>query len=219
MAASLWANMNIIAVVAQKGGVGKTTVTQCLAVEALRQGLAAAIIDTDPQRSASDWGEQRAAAEIEAPAVVPLGSRSLRTVLKELEGRGAVFVVIDTPPHSAPAINAALEVSTGTTMVTRPNPMDIRALEATWSIVERMKKPAATIFTQTPPGNRARALSLALSRLHELSIPHCPTPLSYTLSYPYAQAEALSVQEREPTSKARAEVAEVWSWMKRNAIF
>ena len=47
--------------------------------------------------------------------------------------------------------------------------------------------------------------------LEELGIPHCPTPLSYTLSYPYAQAEALAVQEREPTSKARAEVAEVWS--------
>lgn len=45
------------------------------------------------------------------------------------------------------------------------------------------------------------------------------TPLTYTLSYPYAQAEALTVQEREPTSKARAEVAEVWSWMKREKIF
>ncbi len=51
--------MKIIAVVAQKGGVGKTTVTQCLAVEALRQGLATAIIDADPQRSATEWGEQR----------------------------------------------------------------------------------------------------------------------------------------------------------------
>ena len=48
--------MNVIAVVAQKGGVGKTTVSQCLAVEALRQGLATALIDADPQRSATEWG-------------------------------------------------------------------------------------------------------------------------------------------------------------------
>src|SRR5690242_13529191 len=140
-AATMWQSgdsaMQVVGVVSQKGGVGKTTVAQCLAIEALRQGMAAAIIDADPQKSAADWGAQREQAGIDAPAVVPLGTRSLRTVVKELQERGAAFIVIDTPPHSAPAINAALEVSTGAAMVTRPNPMDIRALEATWAIVDR----------------------------------------------------------------------------------
>ena len=210
--------MNIIAVVAQKGGVGKTTVSQCLAVEALRQGLATALIDADPQRSATEWGEQRETAGIDAPSVIPLGSKSLSSVIADLIKRGAAFVVIDTPPHSAPAINAALGVSTGAVMVTRPNPMDVRALEATWAIVSQMNKPYAVVFTQTPPGTRAKALTLAKGRLDELGIPNCPTPLTYTLSFPYAQAEALAVQEREPTSKARAEIAEVWSWLRRSSI-
>ena len=210
--------MNVIAVVAQKGGVGKTTVSQCLAVEALRQGLATALIDADPQRSATEWGEQREAAGIGAPTVLPLGSKSLASIIADLKKRGAAFVVIDTPPHSAPAINAALGVSTGAVMVTRPNPMDVRALEATWAIVSRMNKPSAAVFTQTPPGTRAKALMLAKGRLDELGIPSCPTPLTYTLSFPYAQAEALAVQEREPTSKARAEIAEVWSWLRRSSI-
>jgi chromosome partitioning protein len=211
--------VNIVAIVSSKGGVGKTTVTQCLAVEALRQGIAAAIIDADPQKSAADWGEQRAAAELDAPTVIALGSKSLVSVVADLRKRGAGMIFIDTPPHSAPAINAALDVSTGSIMVTRPNPMDLRALEATWSIVSRMKKPSAAVFTQTPPGSRARALGLAQGRLEELAMPFCPTPISYTLSFPYAQAEALSVQEREPTGKARAEIAEIWGWLKRNHIF
>ena len=210
--------MNVIAVVAQKGGVTKARVSQCLAVEALRQGLATALIDADPQRSATEWGEQRDLAGIDAPSVLPLHSKSLSSIIANLKKRGAAFVVIDTPPHSAPAINAALDVSTGAVMMTRPNPMDVRALEATWGIVSRMKKPSAAIFTQTPPGNRARALVLAKGRLDELDIPNCPTPLTYTLSFPYAQAEALAVQEREPTSKARAEIAEVWSWLRRSSI-
>jgi chromosome partitioning protein len=175
--------MNVIAVVAQKGGVGKTTVSQCLAVEALRQGLATALIDADPQRSATEWGEQRDAAGIDVPSVLPLGSRSLASVIADLRKRGAAFVVIDTPPHSAPAINAALEVSTGAIMVTRPNPMDVRALEATWVIVSKMKKPSAAVFTQTPPGTRAKALILAKGRLVELGIPSCPTPSPTHLAF------------------------------------
>jgi len=81
-----------------------------------------------------------------------------------------------------------------------------------------MKKPAAAVFTQTPPGTRAKALVLAKVRLDELGIPNCPTPLTYTLSFPYAQAEALAVQEREPTSKAQAEIAELWGWLRHSAI-
>ena len=211
--------MNVIAIVSSKGGSGKTTVAQCLAVEALRQGMAAAIIDTDPQRSSSDWGDQRTSARIDVPAVIALGSKRLATVLTDLRKRGAEMVIIDTPPHSAPAINAALDVSTASIMVTRPNPMDIRALEATWNIVSLMRQPTAAVFTQAPPGNRARAFGLARGRLDELDIPYCPTPISYTLSFPYAQAEALAVQEREPTGKARAEIAEVWGWLKRRAMF
>ncbi len=210
--------MRVIAIVSSKGGVGKTTIAQCLAVEALRQGVAAAILDSDPQGSAADWGEQRGAADLDAPAVIALGSQRLLGVIGELRKRGAGMVFIDTPPHSAPAINAALDVSSASIMVTRPNPMDLRALEATWAIVSRMKKPSAAVFTQAPPGSRARALGLAQGRLQELKMPYCTTPITYTLSFPYAQAEALAVQEREPTGKARAEIAEVWGWLKRNAI-
>jgi chromosome partitioning protein len=208
----------VISVLSTKGGAGKTSVCQSLVIEGLRLGIAAALIDTDPQRSAAEWGEQRLAAGYDAPAVIALGSKRLAAVLADLEKRGAALVIIDTPPHSAPAINAALDVSTAAVMVTRPNPMDIRALEATWAIVARMKKPAAVVFTQTPPGTRARALGLAQGRLEELGIRYCPTPLTYTLSYPYAQAEGLAVQEREPTGKARAEIAEVWAWLKRSAL-
>jgi chromosome partitioning protein len=50
-------------------------------------------------------------------------------------------------------------------------------------------------------------------------MPYCPVPISYTLSFPYAQAEALAVQERELTSKSRAEIAEIWGWLRRNSIF
>ena len=62
--------MDIIAIVAQKGGTGKTTLAVSLAVAGERDGCAGAIVDLDPQASASNWGDRR---EADSP-VVRLGS-------------------------------------------------------------------------------------------------------------------------------------------------
>ena len=211
--------MKVWAICAQKGGVGKTTLAQCLAVENLKEGARTAIVDLDPQRSCHKWGTARAKRGIPVPAVVAPDGRRLQEVIADLNKQGAAVVIVDTPPLVTPELNAALEVADSALMVTRPPPMDLDALADTWGIVRQIKRlRSATIVTQAPPGNRAKALGLAMARLEKLGITTCPTPLSYTLSYPYAQAEALGLQEREPTSKPRAELAEVWGWLKRTDV-
>jgi chromosome partitioning protein len=211
--------MRIIAVAAQKGGVGKTTLAQCLAVEGLKAGRRVAIVDMDPQQSVAKWGSRRAAKGIPVPAVVIAGEKPVKAVVADLKGQGATLVIIDTPPLVSPQLNAALEVATAVVLVTRPNPMDLDALMETFAIVQRLRRASAAIITQAPPAaQRARALALTRDRLEKAGIRCCPNALTYTLSYPYAQAEALALQEREPTSKARAELAEVWGWLQRTEV-
>ena len=60
-------SMKILAVISQKGGVGKTTIATALAVAAESEGRSAAVFDLDPQASASFWHDTR---EAETPAVV-----------------------------------------------------------------------------------------------------------------------------------------------------
>lgn len=211
--------MQVWAVCARKGGVGKTSIAQSLAIESLKEGRRTAIVDLDPQVSCGKWGAARVKKGIPVPAVLTPEGKGVRAVVDALQRQGADVVIIDTPPLVTPELNAALEVSAAAILVTRPNPMDLDALIGTWEIVKALKHlRAATIITQAPPGGRARALGLAMERLERLGISTCPTALTYTLSYPYAQAEALTVQEREPSSKPRAELAEVWGWLKRTGV-
>jgi chromosome partitioning protein len=211
--------MRVWAVCARKGCVGKTSIAQCLAIESLKEGNKTAIIDLDPQASCAKWGMARARRGLHVPPVVTPEGKGVRELIAELAAQGAAVVIIDTPPIVTPELNAALAACTTAILITRPFPMDLDALQGTWEIVRQIKRlSVATIITQAPPGGRARALGLARARLEKLAIPTCPTALSYTLSYPYAQAEALTVQEREPASKPRAELAEVWGWLKRTNV-
>ena len=51
--------MQVIAIVSQKGGVGKSTLAVHLAAEANSQGQRVLLLDLDPQGSAMEWASRR----------------------------------------------------------------------------------------------------------------------------------------------------------------
>ncbi len=74
------------------------------------------------------------------------------------------------------------------------------------------------ILWQAPPDRRVRAVALAREALVAMGALICPTAISASVSYPYAYAEGLTPQEREPKGRARAELADVWGWLQREGI-
>jgi Mrp family chromosome partitioning ATPase len=70
--------MVTVAVIAQKGGVGKTTLALHLAVEAAKAGPAI-IVDIDPQSSAAQWADNRMAKEPTVVACPPARCRQPET--------------------------------------------------------------------------------------------------------------------------------------------
>jgi chromosome partitioning protein len=205
--------MQVLAILAQKGGVGKSMLARSLAVQGLLDEVRTAILDADPQGTVVSWGRRR---QSPAPGVASLGSRGLAEALADLAARGAQLVVIDTPPHAQPVINLAASVADAALLVTGPYPEDLEQVGVVAGIVRALGKPSGIVLNKTPP--KAHALTLARAALAAFNMPLCPTAITQLVSHPYASAEGMTAQEREPDSRAAVEIAELWAWIKQHLL-
>lgn len=127
----------IITVLNQRGGAGKTTVVECLAVAWILQGKRVLVINSDTLKTVDKWAARGAVT----------GAKYLPTVINILEWRLLArqtkdlsedydMVLIDTPANSTEVPLAALGVCDLAVLPVRPGGSDIDCVEATYALVE-----------------------------------------------------------------------------------
>ncbi len=170
----------IVALLNQKGGVGKTTIALHLAGQWARQGLRTLLIDANPQGSALDWSQQRSHERLpKLFGVVGLARDTLHREAPEL-ARDVDHVVIDGPPRVAGLLRSALLAADLVIIPVQPSPLDGWASAEMLALLAeaRMFRPElAARFVL----NRCGARTIIARETAEALADHDPVLLSATI--------------------------------------
>jgi chromosome partitioning protein len=205
--------MRTIAVIARKGGSGKSTVALHLALAAHIRGRTVLIADTDAQRSTSQVLKGRQGPR---PEQVETSGAELFALQRSAAKSDVQLMVIDTPSVVEDEIAHAVVAADLCLLVIRPTFLDLAAAIQTAEIVRRLRKPTLVVLNQAPSqraGAEAPAVKRALEALQLLRLPAIPSILRARMSFQSALETGRSVEEADAGSEAAREVAVLWEFV------
>lgn len=196
----------IIAVVGQKGGVGKSTVAVCLGVCATERGYNTLLVDADPQGTVRTWSAVAAENRLPAPTLAVMGADMHRE--GRLTGVAERFdcTIIDCPPSHGEVQRSALMVADVALLPCGQSGNDVWALTSSLDLVREARElrpslGAAIVITRkqarTALGREARS-ALAPAGMSVLR-----AELSYRVAYQEAMARGAGVTSRRRDPAAR----------------
>lgn len=200
--------MKTLSILSQKGGVGKTTLATCLAVEAEQNGKNTAIFDLDPQATASFWKDTR---EAETPAVLSIQAVRLSAMLEAAKDAGTELVIIDGAAVARDIAYEAAKVSDFVLIPTKAAVFDIKSMMHTIDIVKQLEKPFSIIQNFVPPMGKETLEAENVAESIKADI--CPVKIGNRKAYFRAQGEGLAVQEYEPSGKAAREIIRLYEYI------
>jgi chromosome partitioning protein len=200
----------IIAVLNQKGGVGKTTIATHLAGAFARDGRSVLMIDADPQGSALDWSQRRKEATYPRLfGVVGLPRETLHLEAPAI-ARNTELVIIDGPPRVTALARSALLAADIVLIPLQPSPYDVWASAEMIALVGEARvfrpelRPAFVInrrVTGTVIGREARGA------LTDERIPVLASEIRQRIVFAESVAAGRLAAEVEPDGAAAREIA------------
>lgn len=199
----------VVAVVAEKGGTGKTTTAENLAVEAAQDGHEVVVVDIDGQISATKWFTRRQPDEglqnEENPKVISAQPARLAATIEAAKKLGATFIVVDSPGHNSPAMTAAARAADFVLVTTKPEIGDVETLGLVRDALMLGGNPPAVVnFMQAPIKGEYEKLWAGPVR-DEYQLEVCPVVIHIRRDFANARVTGQTVSEYDPNGKAAEE--------------
>ncbi len=200
----------IIALLNQKGGVGKTTLATHIAGELAMQGSAVILLDADPQGSALDWTQRRNQNGLPRLfSAVGLARETLHQEAPEL-ARRCDHIVIDGPPRIAALARSALLAADLVLIPVQPSPYDIWASAEMVALIREAQIFRPTLRAAFVINRRVSTTVIGREARHALTDQPLPSLLSEVrqrIAFADSVAAGRLARELDADSNAAREIA------------
>ena len=207
----------ILAVLNQKGGVGKTTLAVHIATALAHQAAKVLLVDADPQSSALDWAASRG-----LPPLFPVIGLPKPNLHKEIPRHAANYdhVLIDGPPRVNELARSAILASDFVLIPVQPSPYDVWAAK---EIVDLLSE--ASLFKETLIKRFAinrKIVNTAIGRdvvdaLAGYEVPVLASAVCQRVGFAESAAQGRTVLEIAPHSAASSEIRALTSEILENS--
>ena len=206
--------MRTVALVTQKGGSGKSTLSASLAVVAQASREMVFLVDMDPQKSLTTWAQNRNDENLGVEAIT---AGQLPSVLAALAESQVTLTIIDTPASLSAASEAAISAADLIVIPVRPTVFDIWASEATWRRARDLGKESVFVLNQCPivqGSRRFREGAAVIEAMGGLLQPM----ISARVDYQEAIQRGLGPTEVNPIGPAAEEMRQLWQSLRRRLV-
>jgi chromosome partitioning protein len=211
--------MQTVLLCSGKGGVGRSSISRALLVNAALSGLSAVGIDTDAQQTLTKWAAKRRRVidDLGDGSFVPVDVRPLH--LNEVSGAlrsvsGADIVIIDTAPTVEDALTTVVELAKRSDLVLVPtssNPDDLDSIVPWVRTLIQSKVRAQVVLNRV--NRNAKSFAKARTRLLAVA-PLVPVEIPTFEDIPAALGKGLTVLDLKRLRGADAYEG-VWAHVRR----
>jgi chromosome partitioning protein len=198
--------MPVLALLNQKGGVGKTTLATNIATALTQQGHKVLYIDADPQGSGLDWSAARKEGLLFPVVGIPNDTihREIRTLAEPYD-----WVIIDGPPRVYTVAKSAIAASDMVVIPVQPSPYDVWAAKEIVDLVTEVRVIKADL--KAVFAINRKIVGTAIGRAVTEALAGYPLPVlraavSQRVGFAESAAAGQTVLETEPNGHAAQEI-------------
>ena len=189
----------------QKGGAGKSTASDQVAVALAQGGHRVGVIDSDPQGSLAAWWTLIVTVDTVVPLRFEQTAGWRLAVRVEALAAQADVVIIDTPPHIDTDAELAVRLADWVVMPLQPSLLDLWACQLTLDLAAGEGRATALLLNRVPA--RAKLVEETAAAAARLPAQLLFIRLGNRTSFAAAMARGLGVGEAAPRTLAVEEVA------------